>query len=140
MKYVSVLTPAQEKELEALYKDGETVRVRRRSHLVLLSNKGKSIKELCNIFGLHRDTVSDTIENYEKLGIKGLFDKPRSGRPLALTEEEESFVLKEVAKDSRNLNRILSQLKDKYNKIISKTTLIGLLKKKNIYGKDFVSH
>ena len=139
MKKVIVLTKQQQIELKELYKNGKTNRVRRRSHLVLLSCKGKPIKELCDIFELNRDTVSDTIDNYNRLGIKGLFDKARSGRPPALTEDEGEFVLGEVAKDSRNLKRILSKLKDKFNKIICKVTLIRFLKKKNLYGNDFVS-
>ena len=139
MKKVLTLTKQQRVELEYLYKNEKSSRVRRRSHLVLLSDKGKSIKELCGIFELNRDTVSDTIENYNRLGIKGLFDKSRSGRPLALTEKEEEFVLREVAKDSRDLKNILSKLKNKFNKKICKATLIRFLKKKNTYGKDFVS-
>ena len=130
MKKVIGLTQQQLIELEELYKNGKTSRVRRRSHLILLSHKGKSIKELCDIFELNRDTVSDTITNYNKLGINGLYDKARSGRPPALTEEEEEFVLEEVARDSRNLKRILHLLKEKFNKTICKATLIRFLKKK----------
>ena len=130
MKKVLTLTQQQQSELEELYKNGESNRVCRRSHLVLLSNKGKSIKELCAILELNRDTVSDTIDNYNILGIKGLFDKARSGRPPALTKEEEEFVLMEVAKDSRNLKKILFKLKNKFNKKICKATLIRFLKKK----------
>jgi transposase len=140
MKKVLTLTKQQRVELEELYKNGKSNRVRRRSHLILLSNKEKPIRELCDIFELNRDTVSDTIENYNNLGIKGLFDKARSGRPSALTEEEEEFVLREVAKDSRNLKKILSKLKNKFNKKICKATLIRFLRKKNLYGNDFVSH
>ena len=130
MKKVLTLTKQQRVELEELYKNGKSNRVRRRSHLILLSDKGKSIRELCDIFELNRDTVSDTIRNYNSLEIKGLFDKARSGRPSALTSEEEEFVLREVAKDSRNLKKILSELKNKFNKKICKATLIRFLKKK----------
>ncbi len=140
MKKVLTLTKQQRVELEELYKNGKSNRVRKRSHLILLSDKSKSIKELCDIFELNRDTVSDTIENYNNLGIKGLFDKARSGRPPALTEDEKEFVLREVAKDSRNLKKILSKLKNKFNKKICKVTLIRFLRKKNLYGNDFVSH
>ena len=140
MKKVLTLTKQQQFELEYLYKNGKSNRVRRRSHLILLSDKEKTIKELCNIFELDRDTVSDTIENYNNLGTRGLYDKARSGRPYALTEQEQEFVLREVAKDARNLKNILSKLKTKFNKEICKVTLIRFLRKKNLYGNDFVSH
>lgn len=139
MKQVLNLTDQQRTDLTELYKRGKTNRVRRRSHIVLLSDKGRAIKAICSIFGVHRDTVSSTIDNYNESGIEGLFDKTRSGRPPALDEEEKAFVLSEVAKDSRNLKNILFKLKTKFNKKISKATLIRFLKKKDLCGNDFVS-
>ncbi len=139
MKKVLTITDQQQTELNELYKNGKTNRVRWRSHLILLSYKDKSVRQLCDIFSIHRETVCSTINNFNESGIKGLSDKYRSGRPLALTKEEEEFVLKEVAKDSRNLKKILFELKNKFNKEICKITLIRFLKKKNLYGKDIVN-
>ena len=77
MKRVLKLTDQECAELNELYKSGDTNRVRRRSHIVLLSNNNNSIREICNIFGIHRDTVSSTINCYNELGTEGLFDKSR---------------------------------------------------------------
>lgn len=130
MKRVAALTDKEIVELNKLHKYGKTSRVRIRSHIILQSNKGKRIKELIDIFGFHSDTICDLITSYNAKGISGLFDLPKSGRPAAMTEEEMKFVLKMVAKDSRNLNLILSKLKSKFNTVISKITLIRFLKKK----------
>ncbi len=126
MKKVLTIIDQQQTELEELYKNRKTNRVRRRSHLILLSGKNKFIKELHDILCVHRDTVCSTIDNFNEYGIKGI-DKYRSGRPLALTKEEDEFVLKKVAKDSRNLKKILFKLKTKFNKLICKVTLIRFL-------------
>ena len=140
MKKVLKLSDQMCSELNELYENSKINRVRRRSHIILLSNKDKSIKDICSIFQIHRDTVSAMIDSYNEFGIGGLFDKYRSGRPVALTPEEENFILKEVDKDSRSLKNILFLLEDKFQKKICKTTLIRFLKKKSISGNDFVNH
>jgi len=117
-------------ELNHLYKNGTTHRVRVRSHIILLTNEGKTVRELVNIFGYTIKTIYTIIKNYIKKKIVGLIDSPRSGRPTAMTDKEEKFVLDMVAKDSRNLNKILRELKNRFNKIICKQTLIRFLKKK----------
>ena len=139
MKKVSTLTEQEVTQLRELYKNGKTPRQRARSHVILLSNNNHTVSQLVEIFGFTEKTVYSIINNYNEKKIAGLFDLPRSGRPKALTEEEETFVLKMVAIDSRDLNKILSELKNKFDKIICKQTLIRFLKKKSIYGKECVN-
>lgn len=140
MKQVKSLTDNEIEELQKLYMSGTLPRVRTRSHIILQSNKGKRVKELVDIFGFHSDTICDLITAYNKEGISGLFDLPKSGRPPALSEPEMEFVLEMVAKDSRNLNLILNELKKKFNKKISKITLTRFLKKKDLFGNECVNH
>ncbi len=140
MKRVRPLTEECITELEKLYQAKKTIgRVRMRCHIILLSNKGYSVNRLVDIYGVTRKTISTIINNYETEGTVGLFDKLRSGRPTAMNSEEEEFILQMVAKDSRNLNKVLIELKNKFNKIICKQTLIRFLKKKDIYGNDIVN-
>lgn len=115
--------------LKNFYKNGKTHRIRVRSHILLLANDGKTVCELVNIFGFTIKTIYSVINSYAKIKIASLFDKPRTGRPTALTAEEEDLVLKMIAIDSRDLNKILSELKNKFNKVICKQTLIRFLKK-----------
>ncbi len=42
-------------------------RVRMRAHCILLSNKSYTIKEITNIHGLHRDTVSSLIDSWNNV-------------------------------------------------------------------------
>ena len=140
MKKVSILTENEVTQVKELYKNGKTPRLRMRSHVILLSNDNHTVNHLVKIFGFTEKTVCSIINNYNEKKIAGLFDQPRSGRPTALTEEEETFVLKMVAIDSRNLNKILNELKNKFDKIICKQTLIRFLKKKIMFGSVFVNH
>lgn len=139
MKKVSNLTEQEVIQLRELYKNGKTPRQRVRSHVILLSNDNHTVNQLVKIFEFTRKTICSIINNFNEKKVAGLFDLPRSGRPKALTEEEETFVLKMVAIDSRDLNKILSELKNKFGKIICKQTLIRFLKKKSMYGNDFAN-
>lgn len=80
MKYVN-LSIAEEITIVEMRKYHSKSRVRERSHIVELSNKGKSIEQITEIIGRNRDTVSTWLNSYEEYGIAGLFDAPKSGRP-----------------------------------------------------------
>ncbi len=93
-EFVSALSPDQIQHLEDLAERDSARRVRMRAHSILLSSRGSSIDEIARIYQVHRDTVSSWIDNFEHLGVDGLRDKPRSGGPPKLNEQE-----KEVAKE-----------------------------------------
>jgi transposase len=64
--------------------------------IFLLSNKGKSVPEICEIFNRHPNCVRKWIKRYQAKGIDGLKDEQRSGRPRKVNEQtkekiDESF-------------------------------------------------
>ena len=128
--YVKKLSEKENEELLELYKHDNRKRVRERSHIILLSNKGKPVKELMSIFNLTRQVICTLINNFNKNGVAELYDDKRSGRPEKLTDEAKKRVLEMLAKDSRNLKKILAELKNKFDIKISKKTLIRFIKKK----------
>lgn len=80
-------------ELERGHKEGAQSRYRNRCQAVLLfHNQGKTMKELLGIYGIDRDTLSRWLNRYEKEGVKGLLDRPKSGRPVSSEKE----VLKKI--------------------------------------------
>ena len=93
-KFVSALSPDQLQHLEDLAERDAVRRVRMRAHSILLSSRGSSIDEIARIYRVHLDTVSSWIDNFEHLGVDGLRDKPRSGGPPKLNEEEKEVVKK----------------------------------------------
>lgn len=79
--------------LEKGNKEGKQSRYRNRCQAVLLfHNQGKKMKELIEIYGVDRDTISRWLNRYEKEGLKGLLDRAKSGRPVASEKE----VLKKI--------------------------------------------
>lgn len=52
--------------------------------MLLLSSKGYPIAKLQDIFEVDRDTISIWLDRFERQGIVGLEDMPRSGRTPTL--------------------------------------------------------
>lgn len=75
------LTEEQRRNLRALARQ-EVGLVSERIHFVLLSDQGKSPLEIAPLFGYNAATVRKWLKRYLAEDIEGLYDKPRSGRPL----------------------------------------------------------
>src|SRR6266446_2395961 len=91
VRYVRTLTESQRHTLETLMKHDPSPRARARAHSILLSSRRVTIKEIVKIYQVDRDTVSSWIKKWEQTGVESLYDKPRSGRPSKLTQEEKEL-------------------------------------------------
>ena len=103
-KYVRMPDEDQLIQLKDLMKNSHSARVRMRSHSVVLNSEGYSIDKTADIYHVGRDPVSSWIDRWEQSVTEGLYDKPRSGKPPALTESETEIVkglIKEQTSDFR---------------------------------------
>ena len=92
MKFVSCLSGKSIFTLKEAMKNHPNFTVRVRAHSSLLSNHRIKIKDIAKIYEVTRQTVSNWIEYWEEFGIVGLYDHPRSGRPLKLNFFEQETV------------------------------------------------
>jgi len=76
-----MLTEEQRRELRQVARQA-VGRVSERAHFVLLSDQGKSVPEAAALMGYSAETAYTWLERYRQKGIAGLYDKPRSGRPV----------------------------------------------------------
>jgi len=129
MKYVSEITGAELTTLESAHKNHPVARVRNRAHIIILSNINYQIKEIVAICRVSRYAVSRAIDRWEKYGLRGLYDKNRSGRTRILTPEDEDFINDTVKKDPRSINRIVGALEEERGKKVSKKTVKRVIKK-----------
>ncbi|WP_052599918.1 helix-turn-helix domain-containing protein [Aureispira sp. CCB-QB1] len=83
------LTELEESALKTSKKTSGSERERDRSHALLLSNKGYTIDQLSAIFEVRRATVSEWFNRWDELGMAGLSDAEKSGRPTKFTETEQ---------------------------------------------------
>lgn len=131
------ITKKEYEWLEKGWKTGKKPAFRQRCHYIILSNQGKSVKEIAEIYQVTRQTVTTWFNKYEFAGISGLHSASKSGRPaiIKITNETEVSEIEElVENNSQNLKPVLVAIKNKFGKELSKRTLQRLLKKRDGHG------
>lgn len=95
-----------EKELQAIKEAMEAeknARVYKRYLSLYLYQSGKKCREIMEIIGFSKPTICSINQQYKQEGLAGIPDKPHTGRPPRLTEEQEAdikdMILKNVPKD-----------------------------------------
>ena len=71
-----------------------------RARIVLGSVEGKSGRALSREIGVSLPTVQRWLDRYDEDGIKGLEDRPRSGRPTRITPEIEADVVRRALEET----------------------------------------
>ena len=81
------LSEAQRASLEALTRqDGYDASVSARAQMVLWRADGFSVGDIVRMSGASKPTVYKWLDRYERLGVDGLTDLPRSGRPPEMSD------------------------------------------------------
>lgn len=108
MRYVRSLSEEEIEELRELISNTKDTRKYRRAMIILLSNEGYPVSKLTSLFTLSDKKVRYWIDRYEREGIDGLSDKPRSGRPPKVKEEIRESLLEVVRQSPRTLGKDFS--------------------------------
>lgn len=135
-KFVKTMSDEESSKLLENHQTSDNFRIRNRSHAILLSFGRFPIAEIATICRVDRDTVSGWIDNWNKLGCKGLEDEEKSGRPPILTAEEQEKAFATAMKNPKFPHRQLGEIKRETGKEISQYTLKNLVKKKTVFGKE----
>jgi len=141
-RFIEKLTATQNRSLEKGYRTGKSHLYRRKCHCILLSNKGKTVQELANLYSVKTRTVYSWFDLWESEGIKGLALKPGRGRKPKLNVSDEiqvKTVKVLIENEPKNLNRVVGQIKSQLDIDLSKKTLKRFLKNLNTSGSDFVN-
>jgi transposase len=64
----------------------------RRAQIISFSGQGMRVQEIASHLGMNEEYLRELIRSFNEEGFDTLRQKPRSGRPSKLTEEEESLV------------------------------------------------
>jgi len=135
MIFVEQLSEEEVITLEDLKKFHPKYSPRTRAHSILLSHQGYPISEISSVLSICRQTVSTSISNWETNGIRGLLDKPRSGRPRIIEREREDTVVEKVNESPRKLKNVLSTIEEELNQKISLSTLKRVCKRAGLAWK-----
>lgn len=63
-------------------------RVASRLHAVALNMEGKAAPEIADILKVHRSKVSIWLRNWQQIGMEGVLEGHRSGRPPSITNDQ----------------------------------------------------
>jgi len=77
----------------------------------------------------HRDRVSAWIDRWHQEGITGLYDPPRSGRPMIYNDDEVTYLKQALDKQPQQLGLAKADLEQFTGKKSSQGTLTRALKK-----------
>ncbi len=127
--FVHHLTPEEVITLSQLHNNHPKTAPRRRAHIILLNNMGFPIVEITKICRCNRQTVAKVIHLWDRQGIAGLFDKPRSGRPKILSAEQEVIVIDMVEQTPQRLKSVINEINKKMNINISISLVKRLCKR-----------
>lgn len=136
-KFVEKLTKEQKSSLKKGYQTGKSHIFRRKCQCILLSDEGKTVKELCDFFSVSQISIYNWLKEWESQGIEGLKLKPGRGRPPKLNLADQNQVKKVkslVENEPKNLNRVVGQLQSELGIDLSKKTLKRFLKNLNTNG------
>ena len=109
MRYIA-LSEEERITLGELFKNHWNARQRRRAHALLLSERRFKINDIANIYLVDRETVCSWFGHWERLGIVGLQDGPRPGRPQKLRAEEQVRVRQLFEVHARSLKTIVGEV------------------------------
>ena len=101
---------------------------RMRAHIILLSHKGLAISDIKIAYPLSRQTIAYCLHAWEKLGVCGLFDKPRIGRPRKLSAEKTANVVEIIEDNPRSLKAVIAEIACKFDIEVNTSTLKRLCK------------
>lgn len=135
MLFVEELSQVEEAMLESMYNNHPLAATRKRGHSILLSNKGYSIPQISEITEICRQSLATTIKRWNEMGLLGLIEKPRSGRPRILFSEAEKEAVERVKKEPRNLKKVLAEIADRTGLTLCKETLRRICKRAGLKGK-----
>jgi len=83
-------------ELHTLYRTETNARPARRIQAVWLARHGLTCQAIMDVTGAARRTVFDWMAKYNRGGIDELLDRPKSGRPCFLNDDQQKQLLQRV--------------------------------------------
>lgn len=123
------LSELQREELTKGYQGGKSHALRKRCHIVLLKNEGRSSKDISKITDTVDASVNYWLNRFEREGIEGLQTRPGRGRkPILGNGAEAAKVFETVKQERQRLGQAKAILEKELEKNFSLKTLKRFLK------------
>ncbi len=122
------LTTEETTTLQEGRKNGAAHLFRQRCHCLLLSNEGREVKDLVEVFAVSANTIYGWLNRWEKSGVVGLRDKAGRGRKPILAAQDLAAVKRRVQENAQQLRQARVELKADLERDFSEKTLRRYLK------------
>ena len=86
--------------METIIKEDKRYKSRYRAQAILLSNQGKSVNELVDIFGCKIRTIYRWFDRFEEEKVEAVFELKGRGRKPILTIEDDAKKVREYIKNT----------------------------------------
>ncbi len=128
MRYIQGLSKDTIKLLQRINQQSQYYQVRQRSHCILLSYQKYKIAELIKIFQVSRNTIYNWLNNWEKSGLVGLYNRSGQGRKKIFNLAQQQKIKEWVRQSPKNLGLIQEKIRQEWDVIASKDTIKRILK------------
>jgi transposase len=127
MRFIRRISKDTIKLLERIHKSSRHHQVRQRAKCCLLSHEGYSINELASIFQVTRLTITNWLNDWDKLAFAGLYDRRGRGRKPKLTPEQQEQVKVWAKETPKNLDSVQNKIESEWKTQVSKDTIKRIL-------------
>lgn len=140
-RYIKSLSADQRALLEQGRKSNKGYQFQNRCHAILLSESGKTVAELQDIYGVSPQTIYSWFDRWEQGGIESLKNKPGRGRKAVLRTDNKDHVRvvdKAVAKVNKKGGNLLAEIESELDleRGLTKKILRTFLKKLDTSGNE----
>jgi transposase len=140
MKFIAPISNEIKQTLEEMRYHHPSLHYRLRAEAILLNSRGFSVPKISQVIEYERKAICRWLDNWQKLGLIGLYDKPRSGRPSILSAQDVTLVEELDKEEPRQLKQALAKFEKITGKKASCYTLKRVLKNANILGNVAAAH
>ncbi len=102
-RFIRTLTKIEGQEIEQLFRRGPNNRVRKRAQAIRLSAMGYTVTQIVEILGCNRQSIHNWFDLFEAQGYQGIYDKPRSGRPVIATVDYRMRLVEAIKTNPRKM-------------------------------------
>ena len=143
-RFIRTLTKIERQEVEELYRHGPNNRVRKRAQAIRLSAMGYTVTQIAEILGCNRQSIHNWFDLFEAQGCQGIYDKPRSGRPVIATADYRTRLIEAIKTNPRkmdypftvwNLTRIRAHMAREMKILLSESRVRQIMKEEGLVFK-----
>lgn len=130
MRFIQLSEP-EITTLQEGHKNGSQFQFRNRCFCLVLSNQGKTVRELAQFFETSHITIYSWFDNWERNGICGLKNRKGQGRKPILSLQNPQHVSKVkalIAKNPQSVKSVVAELEPKLGASMHPETLRRFLK------------